>query len=158
MPKPPHSPKIDKRLLDTWKSDARRTFAEWNWKRNTTATKRARFKSFFGKLEITYTRNRIISKFPQQQWEQSQRYAVLGTDKNSVAIVIFGKLKIKNRKRYDPLNLAILEDCHLSDARIEHVHFGDGCYWVSIGNGRNREFFRRIKKHAFRTLCAQGGT
>ena len=142
----PRRSEIDKRLLGTWKSDARRTFAEWVWNKGTTATKRTRVKSLFGKLEMTYTRTEVISRLRDCQWEQLQRYAVIGADNESVAIVTFGKLKIRDRKRYDPLNLAILEETFSPDQRIEHIHFGEGCYWVPIGNGKNREFFRRIKK------------
>ena len=146
MPAKARSSKIDRRLLGSWKSDAKRTFADWSWKKGTTSVGKARLKSLFGKLEITYTRNRIISRLPHLQWEEAQRYTMLGTDAESAAIVIFGKHKIKDRKKYDPLNLAILEDCPVPDERIEHIHFGKDYYWVYVGNGRNREFFRRMKK------------
>jgi hypothetical protein len=67
----PHFPKTDERLLGTWKSDKRRTFAEWNWKNNTSAKKKARLKAFFGKLEVTYTRANVISLLRHRKWRAS---------------------------------------------------------------------------------------
>jgi hypothetical protein len=143
----PHFPKIDKRLLGTWKSDKRRTFAEWNWKKNTPPKKREKLKSFFGKLEITYTRTRVISALRHRKWEQTRRYAVLATDDTSVAIVQFGKTEVKDRRRYDLANLEFLEE-FCSKPQIEHIHFDKKHFWVSLGNGRNREFFRKIRSSA----------
>lgn len=138
--------KFDKRLLGSWKSDARQTFAEWNWGKKATPEKRARFKALFGKLEITYTRNKVISKLAYRGWEQSQSYTVLGADCGSVAIRRFGMLHIKNRSKYDLVNLQLLEALFPEEGVIEHLHFEKDRYWISLGDGRNREFFRKIKK------------
>ena len=140
----PVFPKIDKRLLGTWKSDKRRTFAEWNWKKGTPPQKKAKLKSFFGKLEITYTCTKVISVLRHRQWERARRYAVLATDDTSVVLVQFGKMEIKGRRRYDLVNLQILEES-CSKPQIEHIHFDRKYFWVSLGNGRNREFFRKIR-------------
>jgi hypothetical protein len=85
----PTFPKNDKRLLGVWKSDRRRTFADWRWKKNTPPRKRARLKAFFGKLEITYTRNKIHCRIPRSESENARRYIILGIDEESVAIAIF---------------------------------------------------------------------
>src|SRR6478609_9354320 len=90
--------KNDQRLLGTWKSDARRTLAEWSEKVST--AKQTALKSLFGRVELTYTRSKVIARLRQRGWEQSQHYVVLGTDSDSVAIAIFGELKIKDRKKY----------------------------------------------------------
>jgi hypothetical protein len=144
MPTRSHRPcqKTDKRLLGTWKSDARRTFADWNWKKNTSPKRKARLKSFFGKLEITYTCTKVISKLRYRRWEQARRYAVIGMDEEIVAIVLFGKLEIRNREKYDSSNLELVDQFNRED-KIEHIHFDKNHFWISFGNGKNREFFRR---------------
>jgi hypothetical protein len=143
----PRFPGADKRLLGTWKSDKRRTFAEWNWKKNTSPKKKAQLKSFFGNLEITYTRTKVVSVLRYRKWAQARRYAVLATDDTSVVIVRFGKAEVKDRQKYDLDNLKILEEV-CSKPQLEHIHFDRKYFWVSLGNGRNREFFRKIRSSA----------
>ena len=137
--------KIDKRLLGTWKSDRIRTFKEWSWTKNISPQKKKRFQSIFGKLEITYTRTKIISSLRHRKWEQATRYKVVATDQTSVAIVLFGELQIKNRRQYNPENLKFAETLFPRQAQISHVHFDKKHYWVSLGTGKNREFFRKIR-------------
>jgi hypothetical protein len=136
--------KADARLIGTWKSDRKRTFAEWNWKKDTPPKKRKLLKSFFGKCEITYTRNRVVKRIPQRDFETSQRYAVLATDEASVAILVFGGLEIKNRRKYWLGGVEIVEEM-MSKPEIVHVHFCKEHFWISVGNGRCREFYRRIR-------------
>ena len=140
----PRFPKTDKRLLGTWKSDCRRTFEDWSWSKKLSPKKKKRFQSLFGKLEVTYTRHKIILRLRQHQCEQSQRYTVVAADEASVAIVQFGRLKIKNRRKYDPENLKIAEELFPSKPTIQHIHFEKKHYWISLGNGRNCEFFRKV--------------
>lgn len=137
--------KTDRRLLGTWKSDRVRTFKEWSWIKKLSPQKQARFKTFFGKLEITYTRTKVISCLRYRKWEQASRYQVVASDETSVAIVQFGKLQIKNRRRYDPENLKFAESLFPAEPRISHIHFDKTHYWISLGTGRNREFFRKIR-------------
>jgi hypothetical protein len=144
-PEPPRFSKVDRRLLGTWKSDKRRTFAEWNWKRNTSPKKKANLKAFFGKLEITYTRTKIITVLPHRKSEWARRYAVLGTDDESVAVVQFGEIDFKNRRKYDPENLKMVDKMFGSKPRIQQINFDKKHFWFSLGNGRNREFFRKIR-------------
>jgi hypothetical protein len=147
MPKveQPHFPKWDKRLLGVWKSDRKRTFKEWVWTKKLSPQKKRRFESIFGKLEITFTRGKIIHTLRHQRWEQSRRYLVAATDENGVAIVQYGKLNIKNPRKYDRINLEILESTFPARPEISHLHFDKKHYWISLGNGRNREFFKKIK-------------
>jgi acyl-coenzyme A synthetase/AMP-(fatty) acid ligase len=139
-------PKTDKRLLGRWKSDARLTFADWNWKKGTSPARKARLKSLFGKLELTYTRTKVISRLRHRRWEQARRYAVLGLDADSVAIMTFGKLEIKARREYDLLCLELLDQIG-SVTKVEHIHFVKNHFWISIADGRHREFFRKISRN-----------
>jgi hypothetical protein len=141
----PRFPKVDKRLLGTWKSDKRRTFAEWNWKRNTSPKKKAKLKAFFGKQEITYTRTKVITVLPHRKSEWARRYAVLATDDTSVAIVQFGKINFKNRQKYNPENLKMVDEIFGSKPRIQQINFDKNYFWFLLGNGRNREYFRKIR-------------
>jgi hypothetical protein len=136
----PSFPKVDKRLLGTWKSDARRTLKDWRWKKSLSPKRIKKCKTIFGKSEAIFTKTKVISRLSHRNWESVRRYAVLGADKNSVAIIEFGELEIKNRKKYEPLTLEFVEE--LSQPRITHIHFVDDYYWISYG--KNREFFRKI--------------
>jgi hypothetical protein len=141
----PRFPKIDKRLLGTWKSDRKRTFAEWNWRTGISPEKKEELKSIFGKLLITYTRSRVIWNLPYRKWVTARRYATLGADETSVAIVIFGKRHVKNAQKYDRINLEIVNE-FWSELKIQQIHFTGNHYWISIGGGKNREFFRKIRR------------
>jgi hypothetical protein len=141
----PKFPKIDKRLLGKWKSDKRKTFLDWNWKKNTAAAKKQRLKSFFGKLILTFTRNRIITRLPHRQWQTSRQYFIIGVDEASVALFEIGEIKIKNEKKYSGIGLRTVKE-FFSKPEIKHIHFEKKHFWLSIGNGRNREFFRKLKR------------
>jgi hypothetical protein len=136
--------KPDPRLIGTWKSDKRRTFSEWSWKKNTSPRRKEALRSRFGKHELTFTRSRLVSKLPHRKWETAQQYCVLATDETSVAILQFGELEIKNRHKYWELGLAMVEQW-MSQPQIMHLHFDKKHFWISIGNGRCREFYRRIR-------------
>jgi len=140
----PRFPKTDKRLLGVWKSDKRRTFAEWNWKTRTPPWKKARLKSFFGKAEITYTRNMVHSKLPHRNFEHARQYTILGLDETSVAEVEFGELQIKNRHKYWGEGLKIIKE-HFSKPEIKHIHFDKDYFWILIGTGKHREFYQKIR-------------
>lgn len=139
--------KADPRLIGTWKSDKRRTFAEWCWKKNTSPRRKEALRSFFGKHEIIFTRSRLVSRLPHRKWEAAQRYCVLATDETTVAILQFGGLEIRNRHQYDELDLAMAKEC-MPQAQIMHMHFDKEHFWISIGNGRCREFYRKIRRRS----------
>jgi hypothetical protein len=114
--------KTDKRLLGTWKSDRRKTMAEWNWPKGYPTQKRKKVAAMFGKLTIRYTRTRIYSEF--EDLRESDSYQVVAADSDSVAIVCWSSL--------------------LKENRIWHLHFEGDFFWIAIGPCR--EWFKRVKK------------
>ena len=96
-------------------------------------------------MEVTYTRSKVIHDLAHRQWEQARRYSVVAADETSVAIVQFGKIEIKNRRKYDAENLRMVEALFPPKPKISHIHFGKKHFWISIGTGKNREFFKKIK-------------
>ena len=127
-PMPPKAPKIDKRLRGTWRSDSRRTIAEWRFTKRVTPKKRLKFFSLFGKLRLTYTPTRIRGVLGE--YEFTQRYERLATDSDSVAI------------RYEDLPI---DSAQVSgNWQIQHIHFeGPDHYWISLGG--HREWFKRVQ-------------
>ncbi|MGD1083716.1 MAG: hypothetical protein ABSA47_03085 [Verrucomicrobiota bacterium] len=59
-----------------------------------------------------------------------------------MAIVMYGEPRIIKPK--SDLYLRDLMKNLLPDPRIVHIHFKGGHYWVSYG--KNREFFRRVRR------------
>lgn len=141
---PRNFPKTDQRLLGTWKSDVRRTFSDWSWKKNTPPQKKAQLKSFFGKLLITFTRSKIISNLPHRDWQSSRSYSLLGADERSVAIMEFGEPEIKNERKYWQEGVRMVKE-YRSKPEIKHIHFEKKYFWLPIGNGKHREYFRKIR-------------
>ncbi len=114
----------DKRLLGTWRSDRRRTVAEWRFSKPISSKNKRMFLAIFGKLEITYTRKRIRGSL--EDYRFSQPYEVLASDSDSVAIRCFDKDLTK-------------------EWRIRHIFFlGKDRFWIPLGS--NREWFKRTKK------------
>jgi hypothetical protein len=140
----PRFPKFDRRLLGAWKSDRKRTFEEWSWRKKLPPQKKKRFTACFGNLEINYTRTKIIMTLRYRKWEQARRYQVVASDESSVAIVQFGPMKIKNRSKYDPEHLKLMQKMFPPKPVIQHIHFEKEHFWISLGNGKNREFFWKI--------------
>ena len=140
----PTFPKTDNRLLGTWKSDARRTFADWNWKKGTSPQKKADLKSIFGKLIVTFTRTKTRADLPHHEWQSSRRYSVLGADETSVAIIEFGEPEIKNEQRYWAEGVKIAKE-FCSKPEIKHIRFDKNHFWISIANGKHQECFRKIR-------------
>jgi hypothetical protein len=118
---PTQTHKTDKRLLGSWRSDRRRTVAEWRFRKRLAPKRRRWFLGVFGKLRVTYTRTRIRSVFDDSRF--TQRYKVLAADSDTVAIY-FEDMKVTGQWR------------------IQHIHF-EGCdrYWIALGS--NREWFKR---------------
>lgn len=112
--------KTDKRLLGTWKSDGRRTVAEWRFAKRLTPERRRKFLAIFGRLRLTYTRRRIHGALGEYRF--THPYEVLAADSDTVAI------------RYR-------DEAGTSEWRIQHIHFEGDHYWIALG--RNREWFRR---------------
>lgn len=111
----------DSRLIGTWKSDARRTAREIAARRDISAGKKARLRRLFGKLELRYTSSRCYSRFGDRV--TVNRYTVVAKDARSVALVMSNPF---------------------AGNRIVHIHFEGDHYWIILGSGRVREFFRRV--------------
>jgi len=131
----------DPRLIGTWISDNRRTFAEWNRKGKPPLEKYKRLRALFGPCEIKYTPSRVVKRLPRHNFETSQKYCVLAVDETSVAILPFGRLETKNRRKYWNEGLEIVQEIK---PEIVHIHFVKEHYWISMGNAGSREFYRRI--------------
>ena len=106
--------------------------------------KKKQVQACFGNLEISYARTKIIMTLRYRKWEQARRYKVVAADETSVAIVQFGEMGIKNREKYDPEHLKLVEKMFPPTPVIQHIHFEKNHYWISLGTGKNREFFKRI--------------
>ncbi len=114
--------KPDRRLLGHWKSDRRRTMAEWKWPPRTSIKKKRFATSLFGHLKLRYTPRFVYSDY--KGMKSREPYEVLGSDSFSVAIATG-----------EPVT---------GEVRIYQMNFEDGGYWISLG--RQREWFRRPRK------------
>jgi hypothetical protein len=112
---------IDSRLIGTWRSDARRTIKEIAARRDIPASKRRALARLFGKLELRYTRTHCHTKY--ESHSSINRYTVLAKDISSVAL---------------------LTTTPLAGMQIHHIHFEGDYYWIFLGSGKVREFFRRV--------------
>ena len=77
----------------------------------------------FGKLELTYTRARCRSRLAGAT--TTTPYRVIAKDSSSVAIVA--------------------PDLLSGEDKITHIHFEGSTYWIHVGRGKFREFFRRVR-------------
>jgi hypothetical protein len=112
----------DSRLTGTWRSDARKTSIEIAARRDMRLAKNKKLASLFGRLELRYTRRLCYSRF--EDHESVSVYQVVAKDEYSVALVTF-----------DPL----------AGRQIVHIHFEGNYFWVYLGSGGLREFFKRVK-------------
>ena len=119
------TPKVDRRLLGTWKSDRRRTFQNFKPRRACSPQALRRLKAMFGKLVIRYGPKRYYTDFNgRRDWGA---YKVVATDSQSVVI-----------RYHDTLS---------GEDRLTHIHFDGDFYWIAVAivNGTLREFFRRVR-------------
>jgi hypothetical protein len=110
----------DSRLIGTWRSDGRKTAKEIAARRDITVSKKVKLRRFFGKLEVRYTETRCYSRLGD--YISVNRYIVVAKDPWSAAVVAFNPIAGK---------------------RIVHIHFEGDHYWITLGSGRMREFFKR---------------
>jgi hypothetical protein len=111
----------DSRLVGTWRSDAHKTSLELAARRDITTAKKRKLLRFFGKLELRYTPTRCYSSLNGKT--SVSRYSVVAKDSSSVALLVWNPIAGK---------------------QIAHIHFEGSCYWIVLGSGRMREFFKRI--------------
>jgi hypothetical protein len=118
----------DSRLIGTWRSDARRTSLDVAARRDISAAKQKKLLRLFGKLEVRYTPTHCYSTLNGQV--TADRYRVVAKDSSSVALVMSNPI---------------------AGEQIVHVHFEGNRYWIVLGSGRMREFFKRVSPK-----CAPG--
>jgi hypothetical protein len=111
----------DSRLIGTWRSDSRKTALEIAARRDISVSQKNKLRRFFGKLELSYTRSRCYSRLGD--YVSANRYTVVAKDDCSVALVIFNPIAGK---------------------QIVHIHFEGNHYWITLGSGRMREFFKHV--------------
>jgi hypothetical protein len=115
--------KTDPGLLGTWRSDRRRTVAEWRFFKPVSPKNKRMFLAIFGKLELTYSRKYIRGIFDDYRFRQP--YEVLASDSNSVAIHYF--------------------DQDIKEWCVRLICFdGKDRFWIPLGG--NREWFKRVPK------------
>lgn len=113
-------PKLDRRLLGTWRSDRRRTFRHYKPGPRSTVEGQRKFKSIFGKLIVRWTARRCHFEFDETRFKGSRwsrPYDVVASDETSVIV--------------------------RSDGVLSQLHFEGDCYWIAVG-GVLCEFFRRV--------------
>jgi hypothetical protein len=118
----------DSRLIGTWRSDAHKTSLEITARRDITAAKKKILQRFFGKLELRYTPTRCYSLLNGQV--SVNRYIVVAKDSSSVALFVSNPI--------------------MGD-HIVHIHFEGSHYWIILGSGRMREFFKRVARPTMKT-------
>jgi len=111
----------DSRLVGTWRSDAHKTSLEIAARRDITPAKKKKLLRFFGKLVLRYTPTHCYSSWNGQTLVN--RYRVVAKDSSSVALLMSNPI---------------------SGEEIVHIHFEGNHYWIVLGSGRMREFFRRM--------------
>ena len=118
----------DSRLLGTWRSDARKTALEIAVRRDISAAQKKELRKLFGKLELRYTPTLCYSFL--NGTVSVNRYVVVAKDTSSVVLVVLNPTV----GRY-----------------IVHIHFEGPRYWIILGSGRMREFFKRVTSKAARS-------
>jgi hypothetical protein len=111
----------DSRLIGIWRSDARRTSLDVAARRDISAAKQEKLLRLFGKLEVRYTPTHCYSTLNGQV--TADRYRVVAKDSSSVALVMSNAI---------------------AGEQIVHIHFEGNHYWIVLGSGRMREFFKRV--------------
>lgn len=110
----------DSRRIGTWRSDARKTALEIAARRDLTAAKKRKLRRFFGKLELRYTPTHCDLSL--DECVSVSRYKVVAKDPSSVALIVSNRIAGK---------------------QIAHIHFEGNRYWIVLGSGRMREFFKQ---------------
>lgn len=113
-----------KRLLGTWRSDRKRTLAQWHF--YTANPKHLKMlRAMFGKLVLRYTPTRCYIEFEGNK--TVGKYEVVWSDQSSVF------LKNKNDQ--------------VDERPYQIVFDSEDCYYLLAGRA-NIEFFRRVKNTA----------
>jgi hypothetical protein len=111
------------RGIGTWRSDAHKTSIEIAARRDISAAKKKKLQRFFGKLELRYTPTHCYSLLNGKV--SVNRYIVIAKDSSSIALLVSNPI--------------------MGD-HIVHIHFEGSRYWITLGSGRMREFFKRVTR------------
>jgi len=120
----------DARLLGVWRSDGARTRKELAARRDIPARTRRGLSRLFGVLELRFTKTRCYSTLDGNT--DSRRYTVVAKDASSVVIV-----------SADPPRPGNTITC---------IRFEGSRFWINVGDGKFREFFKRRQGPPRRTL------
>ncbi|MEO2087983.1 MAG: hypothetical protein ABGY75_00590 [Gemmataceae bacterium] len=116
------SPRHDRRLIGTWKSDRRMTFRHWKPKPGCPPESERKFKALFGKLVVRWERGRYHSEIDGHR--ETVPYEVMAADSASVVI------------RF--------RDPYLGE-RLQQLFFDGDRYWVATPLAPGMvEYFRRV--------------
>jgi hypothetical protein len=110
-------------LIGTWRSDRRRTVAQWVYPKRLAAERREMFEAIFGRLEVRFTRTRHSTIYDGQQ--HSCPYRVIWSREGPTfpqLVVVYGRGK---------------------DERAQQIFFDSpNSYYVQ--GGKCAEFFKRV--------------
>jgi hypothetical protein len=110
-------------IRGTWRSDRRRTIAEWRFKKFRSKSKRESFLRIFGKLMVTYGARRQTLQYDDLTF--SNTYRVEARDSSTIVIRIF-------------------EDGE-GPGHLQCLYFETpDLYWITVG--WNREWFHRAPR------------
>jgi hypothetical protein len=110
-------------LIGTWRSDRRRTLAQWVYPKRLAAERRATFEAIFGRLLVKFTRSRHSTIYDGH--EKSVPYRVIWSQEGPTfpqLVVVYGRGK---------------------NERAQHIFFDSpNSYYVQ--GGKCAEFFKRV--------------
>jgi len=113
-------------LLGTWRSDRKRTTAQWVYPKRLAAARRKKWEAIFGKMVVHFTPTRHISKSKRRTW--SSPYRVLWS-----------------RQGPDfPQLVLLFKDG--DNETVQHIFF-DSADSFYIQGGKCAEFFKRVRSN-----------
>jgi hypothetical protein len=115
-------PKLDRRLLGTWKSDKRQTFRWFYPKPGCPPESLRRLKALFGKLVVRWGYRKFRSDL--EGYKDSEPYEVVASDAESVVVRFL--------------------DTGDPRGRLRQIHFEGDYYWLWAGG--IREYFKRVRQ------------
>jgi hypothetical protein len=113
-------------LLGTWRSDRKRTTAQWVYPKRLAAARRKDFEAIFGKMLVRFTPKRHISKFEGRTW--SSPYRILWSRQGPVF----------------PQLVLLFKDG--DNETVQHIFF-DSPNSYYIQGGKCVEFLKRVRSN-----------
>jgi hypothetical protein len=116
-------PRIDKRLIGTWRSDRTRTLRTYRPKPGAPSKAVRQFKGLFGKMVVQWGRG--VFRSDLDGFRTVEKYTVVAADSTSVVVKMPGPLG--------------------PERQLQQIHFEGEYYWVALGGGLC-EYFRRVPR------------